>query len=166
MLQPVVRRPGAPRGETPIQWQWDRHDRLSVTSALTLAPQSRRLGLYWASYRHHTRAAAVVGFVRALRRALLPILDRWSVHGATRLRDFLAAHGRRIRLECLPAYPPDLNPVGQVWNHPRYSDLANLAPADVGELEVRVRSSMAQKRAGRAICCARSLRRRNWRREV
>ncbi len=39
MLQPVCRRPWAPRGQTPILRQWDRRDRLSALSALTVAPR-------------------------------------------------------------------------------------------------------------------------------
>ncbi|MBI4758435.1 MAG: IS630 family transposase, partial [Chloroflexi bacterium] len=35
MLQPVVRRTWAPQGKTPIQYSWDRHDRLSVLAAIT-----------------------------------------------------------------------------------------------------------------------------------
>jgi hypothetical protein len=41
MLQPTVRRTWAPRGETPISHAWDRHDRLSVLSALTVSPGAR-----------------------------------------------------------------------------------------------------------------------------
>ena len=81
MLQPVRRRTWAPRGHTPIQKSWDRHDRLSALSALTVAPQRRRLGLY---FRIHTRnicADDVVAFLhelrRHLRRKIILVLDRW-----------------------------------------------------------------------------------------
>lgn len=47
MLQPLVRRTWAPRGQTPIQYNSDRHDRLSVISALTVAPVRQRLGVYF-----------------------------------------------------------------------------------------------------------------------
>ncbi len=40
MLQPVVRRTWAPRGETPVHRSWDRHDRLSVISAITVSPRN------------------------------------------------------------------------------------------------------------------------------
>lgn len=46
MLQPVVRRTWAPRGQTPIQHSRDGRDRLSVISAISMAPRRRRLGLY------------------------------------------------------------------------------------------------------------------------
>lgn len=54
MLQPVVRRPWASRGRTPIQYSWDHHDRLSAISALTLPPKRKRLGLYFQLYSHKT----------------------------------------------------------------------------------------------------------------
>jgi len=45
MLQPTVRRTWAPRGQTPILKSYDRHDRLTAVSAVTVSPQRRRLGL-------------------------------------------------------------------------------------------------------------------------
>jgi hypothetical protein len=47
MLQPTVRRTWAPQGKTPIHDSWDRHDRLSVTGAITVSPLQKRLGLYF-----------------------------------------------------------------------------------------------------------------------
>ena len=45
MLTPTVRRTLAPRGKTPILKSWDRHDRISAISAVTISPKRRRLGL-------------------------------------------------------------------------------------------------------------------------
>ena len=47
MLQPLNRRTWAPRGETPVQYAWDRRDRLSVIGALTLSPVRQRIGFYF-----------------------------------------------------------------------------------------------------------------------
>ncbi len=131
MLQPVVRRTWAPRGQTPLLRQWDRRDRLSVISALTVAPRRRRFGLYWALYRHNIRNAEVLRFLQALRRHLprgfTLIWDRSRPHRATRVVTWLA-QSRRIVVEWLPAYAPDLNPVEHVWSHTKYGDLANFAP--------------------------------------
>ncbi len=86
MLQPLVRRTWAPRGQTPLLRQWERHDRLSVASGLTVAPCRRRLGLYWRMQPKNIRAVDLVHFLRSLRRhlrrPLVLILDRWSVHKA------------------------------------------------------------------------------------
>lgn len=53
MLQPTVQRTWAPRGQTPLHKSWDRRDRLSVLSALTLAPRRKRLGLYFDIHTHN-----------------------------------------------------------------------------------------------------------------
>ena len=93
MLQPVVRRTWAPRGQTPIHYSWDRRDRLSVISAITLSPQRRRFGLYFDIHDHNINSDAFEVFVRWLRRqirrGIILVLDRWSVHrsGAQRLVD-------------------------------------------------------------------------------
>lgn len=150
MLQPLVRRTWAPRGQTPILYQWSRHDRLSVISAITLAPHRCRIGLYWSIQRENICAEDVVAFLRSLsrniRRQMLLIMDRWSVHRSKTLWRYLEAHSETIRVEWLSTYAPDLNPVEQVWNHSKYSDLVNLAPEDLGELDHLVSASISSTR--------------------
>ena len=48
--------------------------------------------------------------------------------------------------EWLPAYAPELNPVEQVWNHSKYSDLANFIPDDVDHLHEELANSMQDQR--------------------
>lgn len=150
MLQPVVRRTWAPKGKTPIQRQWERHDRLSVISAITLAPQRRRLGLYWRIQDHNVHGEDVVGFLRLVRRSLrrkvVVVLDRGKVHKAAVVRNYVQRHAHNIHLEELPTYAPELNPTEQVWNHTKYADLPNLAPDDLQELDSLVRSSLSSTR--------------------
>jgi hypothetical protein len=47
MLTPTVRRTFAPRGKTSISKSWDRHDRFSAISAVTISPKKQHLGLYF-----------------------------------------------------------------------------------------------------------------------
>ena len=150
MLQPLIRRTWAPRGQTPILRQWSRHDRLSVISAITLAPHRCRIGLYWSIQRENICAEDVVAFLRCLsrniHRGMVIIMDRWSVHRAKILKRYLEAHSETVCVEWLPAYAPDLNPVEQVWNHSKYADLANLAPEDIEELDQLVSASIGNAR--------------------
>ena len=150
MLQPVVRRTWAPKGQTPIQRSWDRHDRLSVTTALTLAPGRDRLNLYWMIQRQNIGGQDTVAFLRGLRysirRCLLVIWDRWGVHRCKLVRQYLERHRDRIHVEWLPSYAPDLNPAEQVWNHAKYSDLANFIPDDIEDLREHVDASIAGQR--------------------
>jgi len=155
MLQPVVRRTWAPRGHTPIQHQWDRHDRLSVACALTLSPQRRRRRLYFNIQTTNIRGPDMVAFLRQLRRhvrgKLVLIWDRWSVHRSALVRKYCEKHARRIRVEWLPSYAPELNPVEQVWSHTKYGELANFAPHDIDHLDDAVRRSIRSKRRNQAL---------------
>lgn len=145
MLQPVVRRTWAPRGQTPIQYSWDRHERLSTLAGLTLAPGRRRLGLYFQIHDHNIHAEEVVSFVhllhRHLRRAFILVLDRLSVHRKV-VRLLREAGVDWVEVEWLPSYAPDLNPVEMIWNHTKYADLANFIPDDLGHLRRAVDSSI------------------------
>ena len=154
MLQPVVRRTWAPRGQTPVLRQWDRRDRLSTISALTVAPRRRRFGLYWAQYPHNIRSAEVLRFLTALRRHIpygfTLIWDRHRPHWAKSVQTWLAAR-KRIVVEWLPPYAPDLNPVEAVWSHTKYGDLANFAPDCLRTLEHAVVTSLSQTRSRRDL---------------
>lgn len=158
MLQPVCRRTWAPRGQTPVLWQWDRRDRLSAISALTVAPRRRRFGLYWALYRHNIRTAEVLRFLQVLRRHLprgfTLIWDRHGPHRATRVATWLAKYPKTIWVEWLPPYAPDLNPAEHIWSHTKHGDLANFAPADLDHLEEAVLTSLVRKRGQRELLAA------------
>lgn len=150
MLQPLVRRTWAPRGQTPVHYSWDRHERLSAISALTLAPLRRRFGLYFQLHDHNIRFDGVSAFLRLvhrhLRRSLLVVLDRSNPHRKA-IRLLGEAGVDWLEVEWLPAYAPDLNPVELIWNHTKYADLANYLPEDVHELKRAVTSSIQAARS-------------------
>ena len=136
MLQPLVRRTWSPRGERPVMYCWDRHDRLSVIAGLTLSAQRHRVGLYFAIHDHNVKTPEVETFIRQVRRQtgkpLTVIMDRLPAHRSAAKR--LADDGRFV-VEWLPGYAPDLNPVEALWSQTKYSDLANYVPQDVWALE-------------------------------
>jgi transposase len=148
MLQPLRRRTWAPRGQTPRQYAWDRHDRFSVLGALSVAPWALRIGLYFQVFDHNVTAVDVVEFVkqlhRQLRRRLILVWDRWSVHRSAARQ---LAHHPWVQVEYLPAYAPELNPVEAVWNHTKYGDLANFVPTDGSDLRQAIVTSLDRHRA-------------------
>jgi len=154
MLQPTVRRTWAPRGQTPIQYSWDRRDRLSAISAVTVSPQRRRLGLYFDILDHNVKTDDFEMFVerllRKLGRPITLVIDRYQVHRAA-ARGLRARFGRRIVIEWLPPYAPDLNPDEQVWNRTKYTDLANFIPEDVQELGYPVAASLRTTRGQQTL---------------
>ena len=147
MLQPLVRRTWAPKAKTPVMYSWDRHDRLSVIGALSVSAPARRIGLYFAVHDRNVKAEEFEAFLRqvqrALRRKLIVVMDRWSVHRKAARSLF---GDERFWIEWLPPYAPDLNPVEHVWNHTKYGDLANYVPDDVLDLEIELEMSIEQTR--------------------
>lgn len=153
MLQPLVRATWAPRGKTPVLKSWDRHDRLTGLSALTLSPQRRRLGLYFSVQRHNAKTEDIIAFLlwvrRHLRRRLVVVLDRLAAHRAA-ARRLKESHGEVFHFEWLPAYAPELNPVEYVWNQSKYGHMANLVPRDVEDLQEHASNSLETIRHERA----------------
>jgi transposase len=137
MLQPVCRRTWAPRGKTPIQHAWDRHDRLSAIAAITVSPKRERQELFFQIRDHNIRGPDMVAFLRALhrqlRRPIILVWDRYSVHRSA-WRQLREAGCKWLHVEWLPGYAPDLNPVEAIWSHTKHSDLANYVPDDVDHL--------------------------------
>jgi transposase len=134
MLTPTVRRTWAPRGRTPVLDAWDRRDRISAISSITVSPTNRTLNLYFDLLPDNTNVHGedIVEYLRRLKAQLgggpLTVLwDGGRVHDRSRIvRAFLAQHPD-IHTERLPAYAPDLNPDELVWAWTKYGRLGNLA---------------------------------------
>jgi transposase len=133
MLTPTVRRTWAPRGQTPIVKAWDRRDRISAISSITVSPKNRSLNLYFDLLEDNTNVHGedVVEYLRRLKAQLggpLTVLwDGGRVHDRSKaVQAFLAKHPD-IHTERLPAYAPELNPDELVWAWTKYGRLGNLA---------------------------------------
>lgn len=140
-LTPTVRRTLAPRGKTPVLEAWDRRDRWSAISCVTVSPAAGRPGLYFDLLDHNAHGEDVVKFLAELRRRLgrvTVVWDRNQIHSKSKVvKAWLAAHPDVVA-EDFPGYVPDLNPDEGVWGWAKYGRLANLAAADKDELWDRV----------------------------
>jgi putative transposase len=134
LLQPLRRRVWAPSGRTPLQRAWDRHDRVTTIAAVTKAPWALRLGLYYELLDHNARTADFIRFVREvhehLQRSIILVWDRLPAHRSA-ARRLLENDSSWLRVEWLPPYAPDLDPVEDVWNQSKYGALANVIPEDI-----------------------------------
>jgi len=126
------------RGQTPIQYAWDRHERITALAALTRAPWAQRFGLYYHLLHHNARTDDVVRFLRQvhrrLRRPLLLVCDRLPAHRSAVSRLHKAGCSW-LQVSWLPSYAPDLDPVESVWCQSKYGDLANFIPDDISQLQ-------------------------------
>lgn len=137
LLTPTVRRTPAPRGKTPVLDAWDRRDRWSATSCVTLGPVAGRPGPYFDLLGHNIRGPDVVKFLAELHRRLGPLTvvwDRNQIHSRSgAVKAWLAGHPGVVA-EDFPGCVPDLNPDEGVWGWTKYGRLANLAADGKDEL--------------------------------
>jgi transposase len=149
MLTPTVRKTWAPRGQTPLLKAWDRRDRISAISSLSVSPVARHISLHFdlLDDNRNVRGDDVVEYLRQLKATLggsLTILwDGSRVHDRSKaVQAFLAEHSG-IRTERLPAYAPELNPDELVWAWTKYGRLPNLAADNAGWLRDFIITEMA-----------------------
>ena len=116
-LLPMAVRTWAPRGQTPVLRVKLTRDHLSAISGITLDGR-----LFMQVRRASYDAVAVVAFLRVLLRKIrgniLLIWDGSPIHRAQEIKDFLKrGAAKRLQLEQLPGYAPDLNPDEGIWNY-------------------------------------------------
>jgi transposase len=133
-LLPLALRTWAPRGQTPILHVPLTHDHLSAISAITLDGR-----LFLQVREDSYDGEAVVDFLRVVLRQipgkLLVIWDGSPIHHGQAVKDFLrAGAAKRLQLEQLPGYAPDLNPDEGIWNYLKRVELANVCCADLDDL--------------------------------
>ena len=152
-MQPHARRTWAPRGQTPVLRQrMGRRSNLSVIGGLSLSPRRRRPGWHLAFHLNRAvRQGQVVEFLRMLLRHLrgrvVVVWDRLPAHRGGAVRRFAAA-SRRLGLEPLPPYAPELNPIEYGWSHWKQHELSGYCPDDAVEL-IAAASVTAERVAAR-----------------
>jgi putative transposase len=139
-LNPLVRRSWAPVGQTPVVGGDGGHrKKVSVIGAVSVSPALQRLGFYFASavdgYFSSERVVEFLrGLLRHLRGRVVVLWDGGGNHKGPLIRAFLRRNPR-LRLERLPAYAPDLNPVEAVWSWLKWGRLCNFVPDDLDDLD-------------------------------
>jgi len=141
----------APVGQTPrLRVKWTR-DHLSVMGGLT--PGGR---MFMQTQDHSYKGPDVVRFLQLLTREipgkLLVIWDGAPIHRCQVVKDFLAHGGaKRIHLERLPAYAPELNPQEGVWNLLKRVELKNVCCLDVPHVQREVRRAKERLRHRKSV---------------
>jgi transposase len=133
-LLPARVRTYAPRGKTPTLRVFETRDHLSVMSAITTQG--------WLFTMVRDDSLTSVESVRFLKhlltqlgRNLLVIWDGSPIHRGKAVKAYLAdGAAKRIHLEPLPPYAPDLNPDEGVWSHLKCVELRNRCCLNLGHL--------------------------------
>jgi len=141
----------APCGQSPILTVPLTHDHLSAISGIT--PDGR---LFMQTQEHAYRSPDVVRFLRLLLRkirgGLLVIWDGSPIHRGHPIKDFLR-HGaaKRVHLEQLPGYAPELNPDEGIWNSLKRVELGNRCCHDLPDLALALRRAKERLRHKRPV---------------
>ena len=126
-------------------------DHLSVISGIT--PAGRLLMLV---QERAYRSPDVVRFLKHLLRhipgKLLVVWDGSPIHRGQPVKDFLARGGaKRIHLEPLPGYAPELNPDEGIWHYLKRVELRNVCCRDLTHLRRELRLATARLRHKRHV---------------
>ena len=145
-LLPAVVRTYAPIGQTPVLQEKLSRDHLSMISAISLEGK-----LYMMEQERSFKGEDVVRFLRHLLGQIpgkvLVVWDGSPIHRGQAVKDFLASGAaRRVQLEQLPSYAPDLNPDEGIWKHLKYVELKNLCCQSLSELKVELRKAKERLR--------------------
>ena len=147
----------APCGQTPILRSKLTRDHLSVITALSEAGK-----VYSLTQPQAFDGPGIVRFLKHLLAQipgkLLVIWDGLPAHRGQAIKDFLAAGAaKRLHLERLPAYAPELNPDEGVWNLLKRRELKNRCCHDVDELrwELGLAIRRLRRTVDRLVACFR-----------
>jgi transposase len=150
-LLPMAVRTWAPCAQTPVLSVPLTHDHLAAISGIT--PDGR---LFLQTQERAYHSDDVVRFLRVLLRKvhgkLLVIWDGAPIHRGQPIKDLLRrGAAKRLHLEQLPAYAPELNPDEGIWNYLKRVELGNLCCHDLAALALALRRAKERLRHKRTV---------------
>jgi transposase len=142
--KPARKSTWAPETQTPVlefNFAWKK---LSVIGGLTLR------SIYFQLHESSIKSAQACGFIDHLRRhigqPLLIVWDGLRAHWSKEVKAHLDSLQGSVRLEQLPAYAPELNPIEYLWGYIKGNDLANVCAKDLAELNAAARKAITRTR--------------------
>jgi transposase len=141
----------APCGQTPVLRVPLTYDHVSAISDIM-----RDGRLFMQTQDHAHRSPAVVRCLRLLLRTVrgkLPVIwDGSPIHRGQPAKEFLRnGAAKRLHLEQVRGYAPDLNPDEGIWNYLKRVELGNRCCRELGELAVAIRRATERLRHKRTV---------------
>jgi transposase len=139
----------APAGETPILRVKLSREHLSAMGGISLDGR-----LFLQVRPTSSTGAAVVKFLRVLLRKIsgkvVVIWDGAPIHRSQEVKALLKTRaGKRLHLEQLPGYAPELNPAEGIWQYLKRVELGTVCCTDLDHLQtplIRARERLPHKR--------------------
>jgi transposase len=158
-MLPSVRATWAPKGKTPVirhRFSWKR---LSMAGALVYEPDGGDASLVFSMRPGAYNTESLIEFLAELHdllegRKVTLIWDGLPAHRAKKMQAFLQSQRRWLQVERLPGYAHELNPIEGLWGNLKATELANLCPETVEEIEVAADTGLCRIGSDRELCLA------------
>lgn len=158
-LLPSVRATWAPRGQTPVLQHHFAWKRLSIVGVLVYEPDGSDAHLVFQLRPGAYNDETLIDFLGEVQRhekqrSILLIWDGLPSHRSRRMLDWVADQRAWLRIERLPGYAPDLNPIEQVWGNVKSHELANLCADTIDEVSQAATDGLHRISADAPLCFA------------
>jgi len=115
---------------------------MSIAAVLGYRWDGRRSRLFFQTRRGSYNSESLIIFLKELRRELrgrkaVLVWDGLPAHKSRRMQAYLRQQRRWLRVEKLPGYAPDLNPVEPLWGNLKGQELANRCADDHAAADCR-----------------------------
>jgi len=132
----------------PYHWK-----KVSVAGALAYRWDGRRCRLLFQTKPDNYNTEALIRFLRLLRscfrgKKVILVWDRLNAHKSKEMARYLACQRRWLRVEWLPPYAPDLNPVETLWGNVKGQEIANLDVEDTLDVVDGLRAGLRRVQRG------------------
>ena len=132
----------------PYHWK-----KVSVAGALAYRWDGRRCRLLFQTKPGNYNTEALIRFLRPLRscfrgKKVILVWDRLNAHKSKEMARYLARQRRWLRVEWLPPYAPELNPVETLWGNVKGKELANLDVEDTLDVVDGLRAGLRRVQRG------------------
>jgi transposase len=150
--RPTRARTWSPRGQTPVLHETFHWKSLSIIGGLAL------WRFYFQMHKGSIKGPQVIEFLQHLQRhipgKMLILWDGATIHRSLLVKNYLASTRRRVVVERLPAYAPELNPVEYMWGHLKTHEIANLLVTQAWELSFEATAALRRMRRRPSIIAA------------
>ena len=156
---PSVRATWAPRGRTPVishRFAWKR---MSMATALVYEPDGSDAQLIFGMRPGAYNDDSLIEFLAATHdlldgRKVTLIWDGLPSHRSKKMTAWIAEQRSWLRVERLPGYAHELNPVEGVWGNLKGNELANYCPNTIEELEHKANDGLCRIGSDAQLCKA------------
>ena len=144
--RPVVRTTWAIRGKTPIIESTGSWKSLSMSGTIITIPKGTTSKLFLAIFHGSMKGKDFVQYLKQLKRhlngkKLLLIWDGLPAHRSRIVTDYTDTQRKWLKIERLPGYAPELNPIEYLWSAMKTKDLSGLPVRGLPKLKSAIRRS-------------------------